>query len=85
MISIFLTLKIIVNHHTKGCKDSSDSRLPEGGTVTGTIFTGDTDLLCSLGLKKESRVSGCTSKGGRAGMGVGFVCRVEYLRAGRYR
>lgn len=38
--------------------------LPEGGTVTGTVFTGDTDLLCSLGLKKESKVSGCASKGG---------------------
>lgn len=73
MISIFLTLKCIVNHNIQDWQECFDSRLPEGGTVTGTVFTGDTDLLCSLGLKRNQGSAVGRIKRGRAGIGVGYV------------
>lgn len=33
----------------------SNSRLPQRGTITGTVLSGDTDLLSSLGLMIEKQ------------------------------
>ena len=68
VISIFLTL----GGHEHGLGEGmgvGDSRLSERSTVSGTVLSGDTELLCSFSLRVRDCLGSVWARGGLGDQG----------------